>query len=87
MDGVIRMWNTDRGFGFVRPHGGRSDVFVHVSSLPPGVAALAVGQAIRFTVIEDGRDRRRATAVELIPPVLDPDVPKTRHRCPSCRCP
>lgn len=30
MEGKLKTWNEDRGFGFIAPKQGGSDVFVHV---------------------------------------------------------
>lgn len=48
MQGKVKFFDADRGFGFISSDG-REDVFVHVSNLQPGVA-LAEGQTVEFDV-------------------------------------
>jgi CspA family cold shock protein len=47
-NGTVKLWNEERGFGFVTPDDGQPDVFVHVSCLPFGVMRLESGQKITF---------------------------------------
>ncbi len=53
--GTLKVWNEDRGFGFIRPADGSADVFVHVSALPREGPRPLVGEALLFEV-EPGRD-------------------------------
>lgn len=58
--GVVRMWNLDKGFGFVREHNGTdTDIFVHARSLVThcSFVALDVGQRVSFLLEKqlDGR--------------------------------
>lgn len=62
-EGAITHWNDERGFGFITPVAGGSNVFVHVSELPPG-ARPAVGTAVTFLSGRDDRQRLRATKVQ-----------------------
>ena len=48
LQGVVKMWNVDRGFGFVRVRG-RDDVFVHFSRVR-GRQGLAVGDRVQFRI-------------------------------------
>ena len=32
-EGIIKMFNQDKGFGFITPDGGSSDLFMHVSEI------------------------------------------------------
>jgi CspA family cold shock protein len=47
MEGIVRRWLPDPGFGFIAPAAGGHDVFVHVSALI-GVAELREGQRVTF---------------------------------------
>jgi CspA family cold shock protein len=56
--GVVKFFNTSKGFGFIAPDGGGKDVFVHVTALQrSGIQDLAEGQKVSFDVAP-GRDGR-----------------------------
>lgn len=63
--GTVKWFNKTKGFGFIVPHEGGEDVFVHVTVLEKsGVRYLDEGQAVSFeTEIKNGR--LRAVLVEL----------------------
>lgn len=55
--GTIKKLVADKGFGFIAPTGGGSDVFFHVSSVQGAhFDSLQVGQTVQFE-IEDGASR------------------------------
>lgn len=61
LEGKLKTWNDDKGFGFIRVGPGQPDVFLHISALPPGVRPL-VGDRILFsTVVQGGGKGPRAT--------------------------
>ena len=50
IDGRVKFFNDQKGFGFVVPENGGGDVYVHASALRrSGVAALTPEQRIRYT--------------------------------------
>lgn len=54
--GIVKWFNPDKGFGFIQPEGGGSDVFMHVSALErAGLVGLHDGQAIRYDLEADRR--------------------------------
>lgn len=63
MKGKVKMFNTERGFGFITGDDGK-DVYVHTSSIEGG-AALAVGTAVEYDV-ESGERGLRAKNVKKI---------------------
>ncbi len=52
--GKVKFFNSDKGFGFIAPDAGGSDVFVHVSALQYG-DVLKEGQSVSYDL---GQDRK-----------------------------
>ena len=52
--GTVKMFRTDKGFGFIAPDGGGADVYVHVSELQKsGLSSLSMGQKVTFDIESD----------------------------------
>jgi CspA family cold shock protein len=52
--GTVKFFNTQKGFGFITPEGGASDVFVHISAVEQaGMTSLHEGQRLSFDVVTD----------------------------------
>jgi cold shock protein len=65
-NGKIKMFNEDKGFGFIKPDDGSDDVFFHVSALREG-DEITVGKAVTFeTGIDPKSGKSRATSVDLV---------------------
>lgn len=57
-DGVVKFFNSEKGFGFITPAEGGPDVFVHISAVErSGLQALDKGQAISFETEPDKRGK------------------------------
>ena len=63
MKGKVKMFNTERGFGFITGDDGK-DVYVHTTSIEGGVA-LSAGTAVEYDV-EAGERGPRAKNVKKI---------------------
>ena len=48
LNGVLRTWNEDRGFGFIEPAHGGSKVFVHISAFSRGGTHPTVGEKLSY---------------------------------------
>jgi CspA family cold shock protein len=54
--GVVKFFNTTKGFGFITPNGGGKDVFVHAVAVEQaGLRSLSEGQTITFDTEQDAR--------------------------------
>jgi cold shock protein len=66
VDGAVKWFEPDKGYGFISPDGGGKDIFIHVTALRrSGVEALGPGQRVRVDVV-DGRKGQEAERVTLI---------------------
>jgi cold shock protein len=63
--GVVKFYNTQKGYGFIKPDDGGNDVFVHVTAVErSGIGALVEGMRISFETEPDKRGKG-PKAVEL----------------------
>jgi CspA family cold shock protein len=52
--GTVKFFNSQKGFGFIKPDDGSPDVFVHVSAVErAGMRGLAEGQKVSYDVISE----------------------------------
>ena len=65
--GTIKFFNQSRGYGFIKPDIGESDVFVHVTALEKsGLSELGDGTKVVFDTQDDSRGRgKQAINIEL----------------------
>ena len=64
-NGKIKMFNGDKGFGFIKPDDGGTDVFFHLSALREG-EEIAVGKAVTFEIGVDPKSgKSKAVSVDL----------------------
>ena len=54
--GTVKWFNATKGFGFIQPDDGGSDVFVHISAVErAGLRSLNEGQKVQFELERDQR--------------------------------
>lgn len=59
MNGVVKWYKSDKGFGFIVPEDQGKDVFIHKACLDQhGISLLECGQAVRMVVrnVQKGRE-------------------------------
>ena len=58
--GIVKWFNTEKGFGFIQPEDGGKDIFVHITALQEaGIQSLSDDQPIEYEMVE-GRDGRQS---------------------------
>lgn len=61
LTGTVKFFNTNKGFGFIAPDGGGSDIFVHITSLKQSdIDTLKEGDVVSFTTEPDPRKPGKA---------------------------
>lgn len=59
--GTVKWFNNQKGFGFIQPESGGTDVFVHISAVErAGLSTLNEGQKVSFDVVADRRSGKSA---------------------------
>ncbi len=52
--GTVKWFNPGKGFGFIQPESGESDVFVHISAVEAaGMGTLTEGQRVSYEVVTE----------------------------------
>lgn len=66
-NGTVKFFNGQKGYGFIAPDNGGTDVFVHATALErSGISTLNEGQKVSFTTAVDKRSGKTAVdAIEL----------------------
>ena len=59
--GTVKLYNEQRGLGFIQPEDGGKDVLVHATALErAGIRSLNEGQKVSFDTEVDGRSGKTA---------------------------
>ncbi|MBN9018349.1 MAG: cold-shock protein [Rhizobiales bacterium] len=52
--GTVKFFNAAKGYGFIQPENGATDVFVHISAVErAGMHTIVEGQKLSFDVVAD----------------------------------
>lgn len=75
--GIVKFFNSQKGFGFIQVDGRPDDVFVHISAVEQaGLTGLAEGQPLEFSLVERGG---KVSATDL---VIDGEPMEVTERAP-----
>ena len=56
--GIVKFFNTDKGYGFIKPDNGGADIFVHISAVQSsGLTGLTENQKVSYDTEPDRRDK------------------------------
>lgn len=65
MQGKVKWFNQEKGYGFISREGG-PDVFVHYSAIQQdGFKTLSEGEEVEFEIVEGARGPQAANVVKL----------------------
>ena len=54
--GIVKWFNSTKGYGFIQPEDGSADVFVHISAVErAGLGSLSEGQKLSYEAVRDPR--------------------------------
>jgi CspA family cold shock protein len=65
LSGTVKWYSEQRGYGFISPDDGGSDVFVHRSALPRGQTALPQGTRVSFELRQGKKGLEAGNVTEL----------------------
>ena len=58
INGTVKFFNTEKGYGFIKPDDGGKDIFVHISAVQAsGLTELSENQKVAFETEEDARGK------------------------------
>jgi CspA family cold shock protein len=69
INGKVKFWNADKGFGFLVPEDNSGDVFVHVTGLADSIPHLLQDQRVSYEVVASDRGKgngKKAANVRLV---------------------
>ncbi len=67
--GIVKFFNSEKGFGFITDNATKKDIFVHFSAIKAdGYKSLEDGQKVSYNIEPDPKDSKksRATNVTII---------------------
>ena len=63
IDGTLKSWNDERGFGFIEPLQGGQEIFVHIKAFEARLGRPQIGQRLTFEVEMGPEGKKRAKCV------------------------
>jgi CspA family cold shock protein len=67
INGTVKFFNEQKGYGFIAPDGGGNDAFVHISALErSGMRTLNEHQRVSFELQQDNRGKMSAVNLKAV---------------------
>lgn len=67
INGTVKFFNADKGYGFIAPDEGGNDAFVHISAVErAGLATLSQNQRLSYDLEPDKRGKSAAVNLQPI---------------------
>jgi cold shock protein len=67
LNGTVKWFNAQKGFGFIQPDGQDKDVFVHISSVQKsGLQGLSDNQRVSFEMLTDRMGKLSAGNLQVV---------------------
>ena len=64
--GTVKWFNAQKGYGFIQPEAGGSDVFVHISAVErAGMSSLNEGQKLSYELEKGKQGKTSAVNLQL----------------------
>lgn len=64
--GTVKWFNPTKGYGFISPTDGQSDVFVHISAVErAGLATLSEGQRVQYELARGNNGKFSAVNLKI----------------------
>ena len=65
INGTVKFFNADKGYGFIAPDNGGSDAFVHISAVErAGMITLNQDQRVSYELEQDRRGKMAAVNLQ-----------------------
>lgn len=78
IDGTLKKWNDERGFGFIVSNQGGQEIFVHVSSFGRNDRRPQLGEPLSFEIELDREGRKQA--INILRPARADSARASRRR-------
>ena len=75
--GTLKIWNDERGFGFLEPTQGGPEIFVHIKAFPLSTGRPFVGQVLTYEIETSPDGKKKARAVQF--PLRAKQRPQQRY--------
>ncbi len=63
VEGKIKKYDTEKGFGFIKVDGHQTDVFFHIKDFPKASGEPKMGEKLKFLIVEDNNGKFKAANI------------------------